>query len=254
MSERAAALAEVPVPGSVPRYEIPGWRERFGVVAGITARGTPEGAGFDLGLWTREPVADVMGRWRELRGAEPGFESFVMAHQVHGSAIAEHGGGRGWTILEGVDGHVTRARGTMLLVTVADCIPVYLVAPGARAVALLHAGWRGTGAGILGRGVERLATLGNCAEADIVMHCGIGICGVCYEVGHEVMQACGMAAPGPGPWRLDLRASLAEEARRLGLTEVTVSSWCSAHDRPRFYSHRASHAADGRMVAYLGVP
>ena len=85
MSERAAAVAEVPRPGEVPRYEIPGWRDRFGVVAGITARGAVEGPGFDLGLWTREPVADVMGRWRALRGAEPGFDAFVMAHQVHGS-------------------------------------------------------------------------------------------------------------------------------------------------------------------------
>ena len=41
---------------------------------------------------------------------------------------------------------------------------------------------------------------------------------------------------------------------RAGLEQITVSSWCSAHDRPRFYSHRASGGSDGRMVAYLGIP
>ena len=67
------------------------------------------------------------------------------------------------------------------------------------------------------------------------------------------MNACGVAAPGNGPWRLDLRTRLVDEARRQGLTDVTVSSWCSAHDRPRFYSHRASGGTDGRMVAYIGL-
>lgn len=254
MSERAAAVAEVLLPGEVPRYEIPGWRDRLGVVAGITARGAADGPGFDLGLWSSEPVADVMARWRALRGAEPGFDTLVLAHQVHGSVVAEHTGRRGWTILEGIDGHVTRERGMLLLVTVADCIPVYLVAPAARAVALLHAGWRGTAAGIVTRGIASLAKLAGVAEADIVMHCGVGICGMCYEVGREVMEACSVPAPGAGPWRLDLRARLVEEARRLGLTSVTMSSWCSAHDRPTFYSHRASGGADGRMVAYIGLP
>jgi len=252
-TEPPVLLAETPVPGAVPRYEIPGWRDRFGVVAGITARGSGPGPGFDLGLWTRQPVEEVMGRWREFRGAEPGFRAFVMAHQVHGTLVAAHSGPGGWIILEGIDGHVTAEAGTLLLVTVADCIPVYLVAPRARAVALLHAGWRGTAAGILRRGVERLTGLAGANPLDIVIHLGVGICGQCYEVGHEVMEGCGVAHAGPGPWRLDLRARLADEARRLGVERATTSPWCSAHDRPTFYSHRASGGTDGRMAAYLGV-
>jgi copper oxidase (laccase) domain-containing protein len=87
----------------------------------------------------------------------------------------------------------------------------------------------------------------------LIMHCGIGICGVCYEVGSEVMRGCGAAAEGSGPWHLDLRATLVEQARGIGVSRVTTSSWCSAHHRPEFYSHRASQGADGRMVAYLGL-
>jgi copper oxidase (laccase) domain-containing protein len=44
------------------------------------------------------------------------------------------------------------------------------------------------------------------------------------------------------------------DASKLGLSSVTTSTWCSAHDRPEFYSHRASNGADGRMVAYIGIP
>ncbi len=250
----AALVREQPVAGPVPRYEIPGWRERFGVVAGISGRGDEPGTGFDLGLWTREPVIEAMQRWRALRQAEPGFDAHVMAHQVHGAEVVWHQEARGWTILEGVDGHLTARRGTMLLVTVADCIPVYLLAPVQRAVALLHAGWRGTAAGIVSRGVRALGRRLGVSPSEIVMHCGVGICGQCYEVGSEVMAGCGVSHAGPGPWHLDLRERLASEAAQLALAEVTVSAWCSAHDRPAFYSHRASKGADGRMAAYIGYP
>ena len=141
----------------------------------------------------------------------------------------------------------------LLTVTVADCTPVYIVAPG-RGVALLHAGWRGTAGGILERGLERLAGITNTAVGRMVLHCGVGICGPCYEVGSEVMTGCGLPAEGAGPWRLDLRGRLADQAAALGVREISASTWCTAHDRQAFYSHRASHGADGRMAAYLGIP
>ena len=250
--EPRSTLHEAPRPGPVPRFEVPHWREQFGVVAGITGRGAGPAPGFDLGLWTGQPVGDVMSRWAALRRAEPGFRRFILGHQVHGATVAWHGGGSGWTIIEALDGHLTTEAGVLLMVTVADCVPVYLVAPG-KAVGILHAGWRGTAAGILERGIAELKTAG-CSPASIVMHLGVAICGDCYEVGSEVMAGCGAPARGDGPWCLDLRGALAERARRAGLEQITASSWCSAHDRPRFYSHRASGGSDGRMVAYLGIP
>jgi copper oxidase (laccase) domain-containing protein len=250
----ATELRECQVPGAVPRHELAAWRERFGVVAGITTRGGAEGDGFDLGLATASPVGGVMARWRALRSAEPGFASAAVGLQVHGSEVAVVEPAAGWLLLDGVDGLVAGAPGVLLTVTVADCIPVYLVAPRARAAALLHAGWRGTAAGILELGVRRLAALAKASPEELVMHCGVGICGACYEVGSEVLAGCGLPAAGPGPWRLDLRDHLLERARRLGVGEATASPWCSAHDRRLFYSHRASRGADGRMAAYLGYP
>ncbi|HEX2449519.1 MAG TPA: polyphenol oxidase family protein [Gemmatimonadales bacterium] len=245
-------MTEAPVAGAIPRYELGEWRQ-YGIVAGITARGGDSGAGFDLGLWTREPTAEVMTRWRDFRRAARGFTGFAMSHQVHGAELAWHGEVAGWTILDGVDGHLTSARGVLLLVTVADCVPVYLTLPG-RAVALLHAGWRGTAAGILGRGVAELCRATDCQPHEIVAHFGVGICGACYEVGSEVMSGCGLPADGAGPWHLDLRRALADQAAEAGVRSVTSSTWCSAHDRPRFYSHRASGGTDGRMVAFIGMP
>jgi polyphenol oxidase len=194
-----------------------------------------------------------MSRWRAFRRAMTGFDAVVLGHQVHGVGVERVEGGRGWIQLEGIDGWVTTRPGVLLTVTIADCIPVYLAVPG-RGVALLHAGWRGTAGGILGLGLERLLAATGAVPGDVSMHCGVGICGPCYEVGSEVMAGCGLAAPGDGPWHLDLRDHLACQAGRLGVGQVTVSGWCSAHDRTSFYSHRASRGSDGRMVAYLGLP
>jgi YfiH family protein len=241
---------ETPVPGPVPRFELVEWREA-GLVAGITGRGAESGRGFDLGLWSESPVGETMRRWRAFRQSYPDFESVMLGQQVHGVEVMTAGPGRGWTQVDGIDGWVTTTPGVLLLVTVADCIPVYLAAP--RGVALLHAGWRGTARGILTRGVEQLCAVAGAGPEEITMHCGIGICGACYEVGSEVMLGCGAATDGPGPWHLDLRGRLATQAAGLGVTRVTGSTWCSAHHRDHFYSHRTSGGRDGRMVAFLGM-
>ena len=252
-AESAVSIAEAPVAGTIPQYEIPSWRERYGVVAGITARGTGQGRGFDLGLWSDAPVGEVMSRWRAFRTAMSGFPAVALGNQVHGAEVMSLDQGRGWVQVEGIDGWVTTSPGVLLTVTVADCVPVYLAVPG-RGVALLHAGWRGTAGGIVSRGLKRLCGTLGALPADVIMHCGVGICGPCYEVGSEVMQGCGLPADGTGPWYLDLRARLVEQGLSEGIEQVSVSTWCSAHDHSLFFSHRASRGTDGRMVAYIGLP
>ena len=236
---------------AVPRMELAEWSERYGIVAGITTRGR----GFSLGLWSEENVGQVMSRWRAVGAAvRTRFPGVILAHQVHGTAVQWHSQATsGWLILDGVDGHATGARGLLLTVTVADCIPVYLAVPEKRVVALLHGGWRGVAGGILERGVEVVKRAAFARGADIVMHCGVGICGTCYEVGSEVLsQFTGKAETGPG--HVDLRSVLAQQGQALGLGHITLSPWCSAHDGAQFYSHRASGGRDGRMIAYVGLP
>lgn len=231
---------------AVPRLELTEWAERYGLVAGVTTRPS------SLGLWSDEPVGQVMGRWRAFRTAFAlRFPTVVLSHQVHGTEVRWHESlPEGWLILDGVDGHTTSQRGVLLTVTVADCIPVYLAVPQKGVIALLHAGWRGTAAGILARGVETLARRGAVTSSDIVMHCGVGICGECYEVGPEVAGRFGLS----GTVHLDLRVALTQQARELGIQEVSSSPWCSAEEHGRFFSHRASGGRDGRMVAFLGRP
>ncbi|MGH7645891.1 MAG: polyphenol oxidase family protein [Gemmatimonadales bacterium] len=237
----------------MPRLELAEWATRYGLVAGITTRGS--GSGFSLGLWSDEPVGQVLTRWRALTEAfQPRFSGIALGHQVHGTSVYWHERAPdGWLLLDGVDGHATATPGLLLAVTVADCIPVYLAAPARGAVALLHAGWRGVAGRILAAGIAALQAGTGAAVGDIVMHCGVGICGECYEVGSEVVERL-TGERATGPRRVDLRALLAAQAAELGVGAVSTSPWCSAHDRERFFSHRASAGRDGRMVAYLGRP
>src|SRR2546427_6785378 len=247
-------LRETPVADpAVPRMELTEWASRYGVVACVP----PRGPGFSLGFWSEEPVGQVIARWRAFRAAMRGSSpAQVLSHQVHGTEVRWHArtaNGADWLILDGADGHATTVPGLLLTITVADCIPIYLAVPDKGAIALLHAGWRGTAGRILERGVEVLTRQASSPASDILLHFGVGICGSCYEVGSEVTQQLGTYASKASA-HVDLRGVLATQAAELGIGVVTVSPWCTAHDRAQFFSHRASGGTDGRQVAYLGRP
>jgi YfiH family protein len=157
-------------------------------------------------------------------------------------------------MVDGADGHASSAAGALLLITVADCVPIYLIAPEQRAIALLHAGWRGAACGILSRGVAMLKTHASAHSHDIVMHCGVAISGEMYEVGNDVLAAVDKPTHASGHSYLDLRSILTEQAEALGIGEVTSSTLCTASRRDLFFSHRGSGGMDGRMAAYLGIP
>ena len=237
---------------NVPRYDLVEWSRDFGVVAGIT--GAKEG--FNLGLWGDDTSGNALERWnRFLESFDPPFSGSVVSHQHHGRKIAfcenvEHG----LLLKEGYDGHITAEKGNLLAVVVADCVPVYLVDTHSNAIALLHAGWRGTAANILANGVKELNSLFGTEVSNIVMHCGVSICGRCYEVGPEVVEQLFGHTTGE-PERIDLRAILSSQAFELGISRVTNSSRCTVCDKTgRFHSHRASGGSKRRMVAYLGMP
>jgi hypothetical protein len=246
-------LAESAVPGSaVPRLRLASWEEEHGVVAGVTYRGGAD-APFDLGLAGGEPKGATANRWRLLQAEFPDFPAVAVGLQVHGTSIRWHDSASGLTILPGVDGHGTSRPGILLAVTVADCTPVYVLDRASGSILLLHAGWRGLAGGILEAGIRLLQARVGAAVENLLMHCGVGICGDCYEVGDEVFQACGVAAPESGKGRIDLRAVLRERARSAGVVSVSTSPHCTAHQASLFFSHRASGGRSGRMVAYLGI-
>lgn len=241
------------------------WEGRFpGLVAGVTAAG-PDA---DFGIGTASPPSRFLEAHAAL-AAQLGFGLEAVVRQVHGARIVRveppvilpdaaepprrggRSGDRHLYVAGRADGLVTRERGILLVVTAADCVPVYLVEPSSAVLGLFHAGWRGTAAGVLERGVERALEAG--ARADGVhLHLGPGICGRCYEVGAEVLEALGL--DGPAPRTVDLHGVLAARARALGIgtDRVSRSGWCTRCEADRFHSHRGRGKRAGRMAAYLG--
>lgn len=207
-----------------------------------------------FGLGSDEPVGVVLDRWAALQADLEllGASRLASAHQVHGNAVSVHSAGwHGWLRQRGVDGHVTASPGTALAVTVADCTPVFIAHPAA--IAMLHAGWRGTAAHILQVGLEALLKLGAPPD-ECAVHLGPSICAPCYEVGPEVITAV-TGAPASATGHLDVRAVLAEQALALGVRQIDVSQWCTRCGNRKFFSHRGGDA--GRqlgILALIGTP
>jgi len=233
------------------RYELDAWRAEHGVAAGVTARAPDP----DMSVASEPLPGTARERWLQLsRVAGVGFRAVVVGRQVHGARLqVTREAPPGLSVLEGIDGHLTDEPGLLLAVTLADCVPVYLLEPEREVLGLLHAGWRGIAGGVFETGVGALCELAECSPERIVMHCGVSVCGRCYEVGPEVVEAVAGEQPH-APGLLDLREVLRVRAAALGLGRVTTSPWCSLHDHDRFHSHRASAGAPGRMAAYLGRP
>jgi YfiH family protein len=231
----------------------PVWRERWAwLVQGTTTRGEVEEP-FDFGLFgDGDDPAVIARRWEGLV-ATLGMEGAVHARQVHGAEVGVVvARPTGLEIVPDRDGHATRRPGALLGVTVADCVPVFIVAPERRAVAVVHAGWRGTAAGVLERALERMISAFCGDPGDSFVHLGPAICGLCYEVGPEVFEAMGETAP-PRPSPIDLRRLLAERAVGSGVpaSHVSRSSHCTRCTGSALFSHRGGDP--GRQVGFIGV-
>lgn len=212
---------------------------------GVRAFTTTRQAG-DFAWQSAEPASQVFERWTALRAFSEATR-LVSAHQVHGTNILVHQPGWDGTLRAGdADGHLSMSRGTAMAVSLADCVPVFIAHPSG-AAAVVHSGWRGTAGDIAGRAVDLLVGRG-LQPADLVAHCGPGICGKCYVVGPEVYgQLTGQSVTEASP--VDLRGLIARSLERRGVRAVTISAWCTRCHNGRFYSHRCADA--GRQLGVI---
>lgn len=224
------------------------------LIHGITTRwGMDEERGdlFDLRLRGPAAADEVLGRWDALQ-ALADTSAVVHARQLHGSTVRVHGElPPGLLLAPPCDGHATREPDVLLTVSLADCVPIFVVDPRARLVALLHAGWRGTAQGILEEGLQTLEDHFGAGREGLQVHLGPAIGEASYEVGPEVHEALGLPVPS-GPSSLDLRAVLARRALQAGISPDNLSiSRRDTRTDPLLFSHRGGD--QGRHVAFLGI-
>jgi len=211
-----------------------------GADAAVTARSGGVSAGPYATLNLSLSVGDDPGRVLENRrrlaaafGAAPG--DFVFARQVHGAGVrvvgpADRGSGALSLddAIDGADALVTTSPGVVLAILTADCVPIVLHDPAAGVLACVHAGWRGTVAGVSAAAVAAMQSLG-ARPSRIVGGLGPAIAAARYQVGPDVQQAVtrsfGPAADAflrtdpsaPGRWLLDLWAANRHALRETGV-------------------------------------
>lgn len=158
------------------------------------------------------------------------------------------------------DALVSNGAGKSIGIRTADCVPILLVDARLRAVAAIHAGWRGTSANIVGRTVERLIELFRTNPDDVYAAIGPAIGACCYQVAHDVAVQFtnvlpGLVGDGEGRVLLDLP----EVNRRLLLAagvpgaQIYGSGLCTFCNFDDFFSYRRDRAEPGRMISFVSI-
>lgn len=275
---------------SVESWQFPwlwhGFSTRHGGISTVYGQSNPAG---DLNLgWTKdddpERVKENRRRFTAMVTARPEDSGpdepppLITVRQIHSAetlVFTQHSdktafvGPDGRALLE-ADGLVTNVPGVLLGIQTADCVPVLLVDPVRRAVGAFHAGWRGTVARIVERGVATMQREFGSRPADLLAAIGPSIGSCCYTVGEEVHQQfsqnfsyAGMlfrrAQLEPGAHTVDLWEANRRQLLDAGLPADHISvlgecTGCTGLPGPhKYFSHRMEKGFTGRMMSAIGI-
>jgi len=245
------------------RWRVAAWDAIPGLIHGFLGRVDGLGPGaFDL--------AAIRDR---LTAGGEAPRVVLAARQVHGADVVSPEQ-PAWTALDWragaaqlpvADALVSASADVVLTIRTADCVPILLVAPAARAVAAVHAGWRGLLAGVVERSVAALADRYG-ARPDVVQAAvGPAICGTCYEFGVEPQRefVARYGSDAERAWRpgassdrgyLDVRRLATIALVRAGLDPgaVRLVGPCTAEHPDALHSYRRDGAGAGRQLSYVG--
>jgi YfiH family protein len=217
----------------------------------------------------QEDAWSMRTAWCARLGLDP--ESIVTSGQVHGAAVhvvtlddrgtgARPGSGR----VALCDALMTRSAGPVLLTLHADCLPIFLVDPDLPAVASVHAGWRGTVAGVAASTVRAMTAEFGSDPARIIAFLGPSICQHCYEVGDEVAAAWRSLAgadadPAIATYGTRVHFNLKQANRQqlvlAGLDDslIDTSPTCTKCASDMWFSHRGQGPETGRFGAIVAI-
>lgn len=175
-------------------------------------------------------------------------ESVSSVKQIHSNLVllAEHPGLPG----EG-DALITNRPGLAISIRTADCYPILLADPRNRAIAAIHAGWRGTAGRIVCEALEKMKVEFGTEPSDVLAAIGPGIGVCCYEVGDEVARKFGFS----GRINLDLAAENRDQLESSGVSAHNIEALgvCTFCDAERIFSYRREKEKAGRMTSFIQI-
>ena len=230
----------------------------------LTAESTRHGgispapyASLNLGTSTAdapEHVAENRARFWQSLGVEAA--QVATSHQVHGAEVLTVATpGR----YEGYDALITRQPGILLAVTIADGTPILLFDPVNKAVAAIHAGWRGTVQSIAVKTLDAMGREFGTDPADCYAYVGTCIDECSFEVGADVAeQFPGVHQrfdPDRGRYLVDLKKANSDQLLSKGIhkAHIQISAYSTVLHNHSYFSYRHENGQTGRMLACIGV-
>jgi YfiH family protein len=217
---------------------------------------SPEPLGMNLSFHVGDERENVIKN-RELFFGKMGVlsEDLTFTQQIHGDTV---------TLVqtpgqyEQCDALVTNRQGMYLTISVADCVPIFLFDPVAKAVAAVHAGWRGSKADIVTRALTTMHAAFASQAENVVAFIGpsAGVC--CYEIGEDLLSQFDqqyIRKSPQGKTFLNLKSFNKDRLLTAGLREqhVEVSAYCTICTPEIFHSFRRDGAQSGRMLGVIGL-
>ena len=210
------------------------------------------------------PTFQSSSRLRDL-GVDHGFGTrrsgaasvpgLITRKQVHGTALVQVPGSE-----TEADALWSNEPGVAVGVVTADCVPLLLVSTDAPVAVAVHAGWRGSAAGIAERTVKELARASGLEPSELVVAVGPHIGPCCYEIDQPVRERIDEASvfspsKRSGHYMLDLFALNRLQLVRAGVRDDRIErvGGCTACAEPLYYSYRRDGRA-GRMLHWVRVP
>lgn len=245
-----------------------------GLIHGVTHR--VAGMGIADGNVSYSPPRDredawaMRQRWCEAIGVPPAH--LVVTGLIHGADVlhvtGELAGAGSAPDREqaGIaDALITDEPNLALAITHADCLPILIADPERRAIAAIHAGWRGTVADIAGTTVRAMQESYGSDPTDLLAYFGPGIGGCCNEVGPEVTEAwreqvrdlgplSALAITQPGPKEhFDVPRANTLLLQRAGVRpeHIEVSAACTKCETEKWFSHRGHGPGAGRQASII---
>ncbi len=156
------------------------------------------------------------------------------------------------------DGVITDKKGIMIGIETADCVPILLCDPAIPVIGAVHAGWRGTAAGIIRNAIRKFKEVFCSEPSRLLMAIGPSIGACCYEVDESVYRAISLQTgshyiPENNKYYIDLPKENITQALSEGLRKENIwtSGECTKCGHERFHSYRAEGRVAGRQGGFI---
>ncbi len=188
----------------------------------------------------------------------------VGTRQVHGiEALEILAQDDAWSLRsQDADILITREKGILLSVRVADCVPILVVEPEKKILGVVHAGWRGTLEGVLPEALEMLSKTYGCHPSGLFLALGPAIGLNKFEVGHGIVslfaQQQNLQADEVREGETSAFLDLCGINRRCALEsgvpahQIWQANQCTFENEEKFFSYRRDGKKTGRQLGFVG--